>query len=104
MHLYTIDGTYVFAVGSAGSPRPQGLVRVAAKIPANFLNDGIYTVTIQIVQDEASSVYFHPEVLVFEVLDSVREVNWFGKWPGVIRPRLEWISENVVEGSGHGYK
>lgn len=103
MHLYTIDGTYVFAAGSGGKPRPQGVVRVAAKIPADFLNDGIYTVTIQVVQDETSSVYLHPEILVFEVLDSVREGNWFGKWPGVIRPRLEWSSENVVEGSGHEY-
>lgn len=92
IHLYTIDGTYVFAVGSEGKPRLQGLVRVAAKIPANFLNDGIYTLTIQVVQDSTVSVYLHPEILVFEVLDSVRDSNWFGKWPGVIRPKLEWNS------------
>jgi len=104
LHLYTIDGTYVFAVGCAGERRPQGLVRVAAKIPANFLNDGIYTVTIQVVQDNASSVYLHPDILVFEVLDSVRVGNWFGKWPGVIRPRLEWISENVVQRGDHEQK
>ena len=104
IHLYTIDGTYVFAVGSGGMPRPKGRVRIAARIPPNFLNDGIYSVTIQVVQDETSSVYLHPQILVFEVLDSVREGNWFGKWPGVIRPRLEWISENLAEGSGHEYE
>lgn len=104
IHLYTIDGTYVFAVGPGGKTTPHGLVRVAAKIPAHFLNDGIYTVTIQVVQDGTTSVYLYPDILVFEVLDSVRTGNWFGKWPGVIRPRLEWISENVVEGSGHDYK
>jgi len=98
MHLYTLDGTYVFAVGSGISRRPQGLQRIAAKIPANLLNDGIYTVTIQVVQDDSSTVYIHPQILVFEVLDSARDGNWFGKWPGVIRPKLEWISESVIEG------
>lgn len=91
MHLFTIEGTYVFAVGSHGKPMPQGLARSSVRIPANLLNDGIYTVTIQVVQDTSSSVYLHPEILTFEVLDSVREINWFGKWPGVIRPKLEWI-------------
>ena len=91
MHLFTIEGTYVFAVGSRARPTPLGLARCSVRIPANLLNDGIYTVTIQIVQDTSSSVYLHPEILTFEVLDSVREINWFGKWPGVIRPKLEWI-------------
>ena len=91
MHLFTIEGTYVFAVGSHGKPMPRGLARSSVRIPANLLNDGIYTVTIQVVQDTSSSVYLHPEILTFEVLDSVREINWFGKWPGVIRPKLEWI-------------
>ncbi len=104
MHLFTIEGTYVFAAPSEAKPRQRGLVTATVKIPSNFLNDGIYTVTIQVVQDTASTLYMHPDILVFEVLDSVREGNWFGKWPGVVRPRLEWISESVVEGSVHEYK
>jgi len=97
MHLFTIEGTYVFAVGSDVKPRPRGLLKTSVKIPANFLNDGMYNVTIQIVQDEFSTVYVHPEILAFEVLDSVRPGSWFGKWPGVIRPRLEWVTENPIE-------
>jgi lipopolysaccharide transport system ATP-binding protein len=97
MHLFTIEGTSVFAVGSDVKSRARGLVRTIVKIPANFLNDGVYTVTIQVVQDSASSLYIHPEILIFDVLDSARAGNWFGKWPGVIRPKLEWFSESVVE-------
>jgi lipopolysaccharide transport system ATP-binding protein len=54
---------------------------------------------------ESSSLYLHPEVLVFEVLDTVREENWFGKWPGVVRPKLEWVAETVVEAeSAHEFQ
>jgi len=101
LHILTIEGTYVFCASSKSKPRQRGGLKQIAKIPANFLNDGLYTVTIQVVQDLSDSIYFHPEILVFEVLDSVREGNWFGKWPGVVRPKLEWISENIGEGSDH---
>ena len=105
LHLHTIEGIYVLATGSGAKLRPQGLVRETVTIPARFLNDGIYTVTIQFVQD-SSSLYLHPEILVFEVLDSVREGNWFGKWPGIVRPRFEWVSESIVETpeSAHEFK
>ena len=98
MHLYTAEGVYVLATGSGSKVRPHGLSRERVRIPPRFLNDGIYTVTIQFVQN-SRSLYLHPEILVFEVLDSVREGNWFGKWPGVVRPKLEWVSETIQGGS-----
>jgi lipopolysaccharide transport system ATP-binding protein len=97
MHLHTAEGVYVLATGSGTKLRPQGLVRETVTIPARFLNDGVYTVTIQFVQN-SSSLYIHPEVLVFEVLDSVRDGHWFGKWPGVVRPKFDWVSEVLVGG------
>jgi lipopolysaccharide transport system ATP-binding protein len=96
MHLFTIEGSYVFAASSEVMPRQRGLAREIVKIPANFLNDGIYAVTLQIVQD-SSSIYLHPEILVFEVLDCEREGSWFGKWPGVVRPKLEWMSQKAID-------
>ena len=97
LHLHTAEGVYVLATSSEAKLRPQGLLREIVTIPPRFLNDGIYTVTIQFVQD-SSSIYIHPEILVFEVLDSYREGSWFGKWPGVVRPEFEWVSEYVVNG------
>ncbi|HEU0252016.1 MAG TPA: ABC transporter ATP-binding protein, partial [Pyrinomonadaceae bacterium] len=97
MHLYTAEGVYVLATGSGSKLRPRGLVRETVRIPGRFLNDGIYTVTIQFVQN-SQSLYLHPEILVFEVLDAVRDGNWFGKWPGVVRPKLEWVSQTLTEG------
>ena len=99
MHLFTIEGTYVFAVASEFGPRQLGLVKEVVKIPPNFLNDGIYNVTIQVVED-SSSLYIHPEILAFEVHDSARVGAWFHKWPGVVRPKLEWISPNIIKDGG----
>jgi lipopolysaccharide transport system ATP-binding protein len=97
MHLFTAEGEYVMAVGSDATPRHGGLVRGTVEIPAHMLNDKTYSVTLQVVKDTSISLYQHPEILVFEVHDSVRNSGWFGKWPGVIRPTLEWLTEDVRE-------
>jgi lipopolysaccharide transport system ATP-binding protein len=97
MHLYNVEGAYVFATASKAQPRARGLVAETVTIPANLLNDGVYTVSVQVVQDTSRTIYLHSEVLAFEVLDAVREGAWFGKWPGVVRPRLEWNSTQVSD-------
>lgn len=101
-HVFTIESIYVLAVGSDAKPRHKGLVKGTIKIPANFLNDNIYSVTLQVVKDTSSTLYLHPDILMFEVHDAVRTGNWFGKWPGVIRPKFEWFTQDVDEGDPHG--
>lgn len=96
MHLFTIEGIYVLAVGSDAKPREKGIVRAMVKVPPNFLNDNIYTVTLQIVKDASSTLYLYPDILTFEVQDSKRSGHWMGKWPGVIRPNFEWVTEKVI--------
>lgn len=96
MHLFTVEGTYVFATCSKVGPRQRGLIREVVKIPPDFLNDGVYNVAIQVVED-STSLYYHPEILVFEVQDTARNGAWFGKWPGVVRPKLEWISHDIIK-------
>jgi len=98
MHLFTLEGEYVMVVGSDAKTRRTGLVRGTVVIPGNMLNDKTYTVSLQIVKDTSITLYQHPEILVFEVHDSVRPGSWFGKWPGIIRPKLEWVTEDITEG------
>jgi len=96
MHLFSADGTYIFATCSEVGPRQQGLIKEVVKIPPEFLNNGVYSVAIQVVEDSAS-LYYHPEILEFEVQDTARNGAWFGKWPGVVRPKLEWISHDLIK-------
>ena len=68
----------------------KGLVKGVCHVKGNLLNDGIYHVMIMVMQDTSIGLYTHPDVLTFEVHDVERTGNWFGKWQGVVRPKLEW--------------
>jgi lipopolysaccharide transport system ATP-binding protein len=98
MQLLTVDGVHVFAAVSELKSRSRGLVRETVKIPANFLNDGMYTITITAGQDALITPIVQSDVLVFEVLDRATHF-WHGKWPGAIRPNLEWVSQDIGEDS-----
>jgi lipopolysaccharide transport system ATP-binding protein len=95
LQLINEAGTVVFDSGP-----PLGLVdwsagthRLAATIPPDLLNDGSYRVAFQFNCPSDGALEL-PNLLAFEVLDSGEgRDGWYGKWPGVIRPRLEWRHE-----------
>ena len=94
------DGYPTFSTGSGnepnwhGKPFPVGLFRSAFRIPGDFLNDGIHRVLLMIVRDQSEVIYQEEDALVFEVADtSEGRGRWYGKWPGAVRPKLEWETE-----------
>jgi len=95
IHLLTVGGVHVFSAVSELKDRRRGLVRETIMIPANLLNHGMYAISVQAVQDIVTALYPHPDVLIFELLDSC---EWRRTWPGVVRPRLEWVSEDIGGG------
>ena len=49
-----------------------------------------------VVKDQTQVIYNHEDVLVFEVADtSEGRGNWYGKWVGAVRPKLEWETQLV---------
>ena len=106
LHVYDEQGTLAFntlpPVGSAwrGRPFPIGLFRDVCRIPGDLLNDGRYRVELLVVQDENTVVYRHDDLLAFEVRDAAElRGEWYGRWPGVVRPLLEWRTELVEPGA-----
>lgn len=100
LHLYNEQGITVFNTTSIDDtnwfrkPHPKGLFRSYVQIPGDFLNDGLYRVTILFVRDQSVVVYQYDDILVFDISDSPdRRSDWYGKWQGVIRPKLEWRTE-----------
>jgi lipopolysaccharide transport system ATP-binding protein len=59
-------------------------------IPANFLNDDSYSIRVLIVKDTSVVLLDLSDALMFEVQDSERKGNWYGKWVGVVRPSFDW--------------
>jgi hypothetical protein len=49
-------------------------------------------------------VYCQDDVLIFDVRDSAAMRDaWYGKWAGVIRPALEWMTETLGDGASRPY-
>ncbi|CAN5153236.1 ABC transporter ATP-binding protein [soil metagenome] len=87
LHVYNEQGVLVFTAVPVneplwqGRPYPTGLFRDVCAIPGDLLNDGAYRVELLVVQDDATVVYQHDDILGFEVQDSVEMRGaWFGEW------------------------
>ena len=99
MHLYTFTGECIFNVGTQSEAFAKGLVTGTCNIPGNFLNDGSYVVSMMIVKDTSTVLYNMEEALIFDIEDFRENVTWYGKWPGYIRPQLNFSirqTEHVV--------
>lgn len=90
MHLYTFTGECIFNVGTESQQFGKGLVTGVCEIPGHFLNDGSYVVSMMIVKDTSTVVYNMEEALIFDIEDYRENVTWYGKWPGYIRPKLNF--------------
>ena len=95
LYLYNLDGTCVFNSDSSPRVYPMGVIREVCHIPGNLLNDGTYRISIMIVRDRFHGIFRIDDLLVFDVQDAKREVHWYGKWDGVVRPGLDWTSEFI---------
>ena len=105
LKLQNEQGIVVFDAGRINKPVWQdnnvtlGPFRDVCHVPGDLLNDGMYRVELCVSKD-LKTVYRHPDVLAFDVQDSIeRRHYWYGEWLGVIRPKLEWYTEIVKETS-----
>ncbi len=64
------------------------------KIPGNLLNNGMYYVKI-IFSKNYSLIFSFEEMCSFNINDS-RTDKWFGPWSGVVRPKLNWQIEKII--------
>ncbi len=107
VHLIDRTGVTIFAANSAPSaslrddgwatrPHPVGLYRTVCTIPGNFLNDGMYRITVLIVRGGSRTAARADEVVSFTVHDTgAMRKEYTGPWIGSIRPRLDWDTEQL---------
>ncbi len=77
------------------SPLPKGIYSKTITIPGNFLADGGYNCSFAIMRYNPFHVEFHEmEVVGFNVIDEINSTNvrgnYSGRFPGVVRPLLNW--------------
>lgn len=99
LHIRTFDGVYIMALTppslEINSLRP-GLYIADCRIPAHFLNNGVFTVQAAITSFNRGQTV-HASVinaLTFEVVDNLSDITYRNGYmdaiPGVVRPRFEW--------------
>jgi lipopolysaccharide transport system ATP-binding protein len=70
------------------------LFRSVCRLPANFLNEGRYSITAIVGRDFVNTQVLREDVVSFDVHDTgVMRGKYLGQWLGVVRPRLPWESD-----------
>ncbi|MDD1720293.1 MAG: hypothetical protein LUQ25_09560, partial [Methanoregulaceae archaeon] len=110
IHLLDRNGYPVLATGNlksamlnqddvwAGAAYPQGTYLTSCIIPKNFLNEGLYYISVILLTDIAHTHVQEDELVSFSVHDTGEmRGEYMGGWIGMIRPRLEWHTEPVQD-------
>jgi lipopolysaccharide transport system ATP-binding protein len=105
LHFYNADGTCMFvshdwAGGWRDRPRNVGTFVSTVEIPGNFLAEGPVFVTAAATTYDPLVVHFvERDVVTFNVADTAEgdsaRGDFTGVLPGVVRPMLEWKTENI---------
>ena len=79
-----------------GQPHPIGLFHSICRIPGNFLNEGLYTVTAIIGKGISDTLILEDYVLSFNVHDTGEmRKEYYGGWIVTVRPKLAWQTEYI---------
>ncbi|GGB08633.1 ABC transporter ATP-binding protein [Puia dinghuensis] len=90
MFFNTFSGESIFANGTPAVNLSAGLHKASCYIPADLLNDEVYSITLMIVGDTSYSICTFDNILSFEVGEERIASGWHGKWPGFVRPKLDF--------------
>jgi len=98
IHVFASGGDCIFDVSSARTNLGKGLVKGSCRIPANFLNDGSYYISIVFVSNTTQRLFYFESCLAFEVADYRENTSWYGKWIGHVRPDFKVMLESLNPG------
>jgi lipopolysaccharide transport system ATP-binding protein len=86
--LFSYSGECIFDLLSQGTVSEKGIVEGECKIPGDFLNDGSYYISINVVRDTSVPIFNFEECLSFELEDYRGDMQYYGKWWGAVRPKF----------------
>ncbi len=88
--LSDINNNLIFETISTPSNINKGAHSFTCDFGAHFFNVGKYKITIDAIYNTSVSVLKLDSVILFEMKENEREINWYGEWKGVIRPKFNW--------------
>ncbi len=97
LFLYSMAGECIFNIANELQTFKKGIVRSECLIPGDFLNDGSYYISVMVVKDGVAPAFFFEDALVFDIQDFREGTDWYGKWPGAVRPKNLIIKSSQLE-------
>lgn len=111
VNIYMLDQVGNIVLSTANTPNASttpdgwyeqaheaGLYRAVCTLPANFLNEGRYYITVYVITLGPTQIEVEaPQAIAFDVFDTgvMREAGGGRYWPGAVRVRLPWHTEFV---------
>ena len=96
IEVYNTEDICVFSSFSKPAVFPRALLSARCMIPPNLLNDAAYRFRVMLVRNANTILLSHDGPTV-EISDIEREVAYYGKWLGALRPKLHWSTAVVAE-------
>jgi lipopolysaccharide transport system ATP-binding protein len=87
LQVFTNAGELIFELASKNYSFEKGVIHGESRIPGNFLNDGLYYISLVFVRNSTTRLFYLESCLSFDVEDYKDSSGRFGgKWAGIIRP------------------
>ena len=89
-NLKTIKDDVLFGSGNFFEFNELDTINIKCIIPSNLLNDNSYSISLFLHDSNMNLLFDINEVLVFDIVDSKRNFEYYGKIDGYFRPTLCW--------------
>jgi lipopolysaccharide transport system ATP-binding protein len=77
---------------------PVGTFRSICTFPANFLNEGCYSIRVALVSNYSTLELMTNEILSFNTHDSGEmRKEYLGAWLGCVKPKLDWTTRHIED-------
>lgn len=98
--LFDGEGNWIWSVinfddQGDGPAREPGLYRSTCIIPANLLNAGYYSITLELYSRRNELEVRVESCAKFQTVDDQRIGVGHVRWGGIIKPKLDWISTRL---------
>ncbi|MET0466190.1 MAG: ABC transporter ATP-binding protein [Chitinophagaceae bacterium] len=106
LNLYNAEGVHILSSHDIDTAKnnqsgKKGEYETIAWIPANFLAEGLVSVSVAIMSYDPFLVHFHEnDTVSFTVIDSMEGDSargvYGGPFPGIVRPILKWKNKRSI--------
>jgi lipopolysaccharide transport system ATP-binding protein len=95
-HLYNEQGILVLTTAARPMVHEAAKYRSTCEVWGGLLNEGGFSLKLQVVKDNDLIIYAHENIASFQVVDTEPRIEgWMGKEPGVVQPIFPWHTHKV---------